>query len=297
MCQRKEIDSIESLIKETKNDYQKWGLGESPCFPWFRGEPDCDTPLVPRLYRKIHKDDYFENRLLQNFRTRAMGYGKTPRRDEPDLLLFLAQHVGLPTRLLDWTESSLVSLYFALSGAKEAKPVVWMLNPFALNQIAIGGDPNELVYNIHALTWYNPEGGKNIGSANINAAWQVDQGGIDMPAAIPPTYIHARMGAQRCQFTVHGNRKESLCALLSEHASAKNILKQYIIDTSKSKEMIDELRILGVSRATLFPDLDSLAADLTKLFRPDLVANGPAGKFADKQTEEPTEKPTKKPIK
>ncbi len=52
---------------------------------------------------------------------------------------------------------------------------------------------------------------------------------------------------------------------------AKNILKQYIIDTSKSKEMIDELRILGVSRTTLFPDLDSLAADLTKLFRPDLA--------------------------
>jgi FRG domain len=78
----------------------------------------------------------------------------TPGRDETDQWLFLAQHVGLPTRLLDWTESSLVGLYFAL---QYSKPVVWMLDPFALNRECEtpGGwqTPGPRVY---PLTWFHP---------------------------------------------------------------------------------------------------------------------------------------------
>jgi hypothetical protein len=42
-----------------------------------------------------------------------------------------------------------------------------------------------------------------------------------------------------------------------------------VIDTARSKEMLDELRTLGISEAALFPDLGGLARDLTGLFRPD----------------------------
>jgi hypothetical protein len=84
--------------------------------------------------------------------------------------------------------------------------------------------------------------------------------------AIDPTYVHPRIPAQRGRFTVHGKKKEGLGALVSE----RGILKKYIIDGDKSKEMLVELRILGVSKATLFPELDGLAKDLAELFRPDL---------------------------
>ncbi|MCJ7729005.1 MAG: hypothetical protein MUO27_03880, partial [Sedimentisphaerales bacterium] len=87
MCQEKIIDSVESFIQTTRNDYKKWDIE----FPWFRGEPTCDTPLLPKLFRKKYKDDYFENRLLQYFRMKApsLGYGKTPHRDHTDQWLFL----------------------------------------------------------------------------------------------------------------------------------------------------------------------------------------------------------------
>jgi hypothetical protein len=263
MCDEKKIDSIEKFIQETKSDYIRWHLGESPWFPWFRGEPDCKTSLLPRLYRGNPKD-YFENRLLQHFRMRATAYGGTPQRDETDKWLFLARHVGLPTRLLDWTESSLTSLYFAL---QEEKPIVWMLNPFKLNDVSLP-KKNRGEYNIYGLTWYTEKDQTNIAAANINAAWQNDKGAVNMPVAVGPTYVHPRIAAQRSRFTIHGNDKRSLYDLLS---GKENVLAKYVVDATRKKQMLDELKILGISRATLFPDLDGLAGDLTELFRPDLV--------------------------
>lgn len=296
MCQEKKVDSIEGFIQETKKDYTKWGLGpgKSPFFPWFRGEPGKPLggqPLIPRLYRilsgdtklreKLSRNNYYENRLLQHFRTRAEAYGNTPHRDQTDRWLFLAQHVRLPTRLLDWTESSLAALYFAL---QEKDPVVWMMDPFQLNNRACGRNDEgksaeaEREYNIYGLTWVTSVPVINVASANINAAWQDDKGGIDMPVAIAPTYIHARIPAQRSCFTVHGNKKESFYTILN----GADFLKKYVINEGKStrEAMLDELRILGVSHAALFPDLDGLAKDLTGLFRPDLPEeNSPTDKL------------------
>src|SRR2546427_11117806 len=86
--------------------------------PWFRGEPDVGSPnaLLPRLYR--HPPFPNENALLQNFRTMAPSFASgtmTPSRGDTDKWLCLAQHVRLPTRLLDWTENALLALFFAIA--------------------------------------------------------------------------------------------------------------------------------------------------------------------------------------
>jgi hypothetical protein len=67
------IESIGEFLTETQSDCEKWGLGKSPWFPWFRGEPSCDTPLLPKLYRKKYQmvtmkidfSRYSERKLLE----------------------------------------------------------------------------------------------------------------------------------------------------------------------------------------------------------------------------------------
>ena len=72
---------------------------------WFGGEPDSRTPLLPTLYRENLAA--YENPLLQMFRQRASGYHDVvPDVERTDQWLFLAQHAGVPTRLLDWTEGA-----------------------------------------------------------------------------------------------------------------------------------------------------------------------------------------------
>jgi hypothetical protein len=59
---------------------------------------------------------------------------KTPDPDDYFGWLFLAQHYGLPTRLLDWSESPLVALYFAVTeGHEDHDGCVWALWPGGLN--------------------------------------------------------------------------------------------------------------------------------------------------------------------
>ena len=135
MIEAKNVESIGELISIVKEDYKSW---KTTSYPWFRGEPaDTITPLLPKLYRTVNgKQAHDENQLLQHFRMKApsLGLMDTPLRDHTDEWLFLAHHVGLPTRLLDWTEGLLVALYFSL---KESRPAIWMLDPVELNRISI----------------------------------------------------------------------------------------------------------------------------------------------------------------
>lgn len=251
------ITSIENYIGHIREHVSKWG---NDVVPWFRGEPEVDTPLLPKVFRKLADGRYHnENQLLQMFRMKAANFsGVTmPPRGSTDEWLFLAQHVGLPTRLLDWTESALVGLYFAI---KQVKPVVWMLDPIRLNTLSVTDKP----LNIYGfpLTWFDPPGkNKNIGVENIKGAWELGYDGIDLPVAVHPTYLHPRMSAQRSVFTVHGAKKVPLGSLVPE-----DILRKFIIDQNAISMIVKDLRMLGINESTAFPDLDGLSRELSGLY-------------------------------
>jgi hypothetical protein len=270
------IAGIESYIKKIRCDLLKYRDEEKRIwlFPWFRGE--CVTeedseyykPLLPKLYRKRRENDpnFSENKLLQHFRMKAPVFSSdlVPKRDETDKWLFLAQHVGLPTRLLDWTESALVALYFALKEKRATHRFVWMLDPISLNMKSISTPTDTTEF---SLIWHSPEQTNtcffhnhniNIGNINIRGAWEEDKPSIELPVAILPTNIHPRMSVQRSCFTVHGWKKESIASLAPEH------LICYMLSGNDEdiKQMSKDLEMLGVTHSTLFPDLDGLAMEM-----------------------------------
>lgn len=286
----KSVRPVLELIEFVKQDYSEW---KTEITPWFRGEPRARyTALQPSLFRKRKwQNPIYENRLLQGFRRKApsLGLENTPPRDHTDEWLFLAQHVGLPTRLLDWSESLFVALHF---GLLETRPVLWMLHPIALNELTAKAATQDEDF---ALSWFSPgwapmrladllllkrvaESDKDnpssnpfdaldgrfvrigLANANVKAAWEKGAYATKLPVAIHPANIHNRMSAQKSCFTIHGSDKRSLALQVDS-----TVLRKYEIEGNALIEMRKDLRMLGVTHASVFPDLDGLARDLKSI--------------------------------
>ena len=103
---------------------------------WFRGHADREWGLYPTALRpesKANRD--LALALFDTFRQVAeMKLDRRPGDEDTLGWHQVAQHYGLPTRLLDWTQNPLVALYFAVNHHYDTDGVVLMLNPEDLNR-------------------------------------------------------------------------------------------------------------------------------------------------------------------
>lgn len=212
--------------------------------PWYRGQRKAEWHLIPGEYRYpfINPDEMRSEFML---RAKAL-LEKDPRTDWE--WYFLMQHYGLPTRLLDWTEGSLIGLYFALSqdtGASDS--AVWVLDPWALNEwstrkadlVITGGDFEP-----------DPLAGKYLGPVYVNLKLR------RRPIAVVPPYNSPRITAQRGTFTIHGSRSDELNNQFSKR------LAKIVVPRERGLHVRRHLRSVGISEFTLFPDLDGLCRDV-----------------------------------
>ncbi len=173
--------------------------------------------------------------------------------------LFFMRHHGVPTRILDWTDSFGSAVYFALEDqAPGNTPCIWALNPYALNeQTWLDDDDDETVSRPRDLVQpkyitYVDEDFWEYGEALIAS----DDWANDGPVAIYPLQISERMRAQRGWFTFHGNNRQPLDEQYPDLVVRIDLAGQAI---AEAREF---LNLAGLKPYSLYPDLDHLAEEL-----------------------------------
>ncbi|WP_241330330.1 FRG domain-containing protein [Chryseobacterium arthrosphaerae] len=274
---------IEEIIKLTANSEDNW----ENIF-WFRGESssEFETPLVPNAYRVLsetlkhtqNKRFFSENIKTIESNIDSEYYRKSFRYLKENKVknnfvnrYFLMQHYGIQTRLLDWSENALISLYFAVSSNSDKDGRIWVLNPFELNNITfqkiLGSEKNckmipSLSKNYRQKKLFNKDGKfrmREISRRYLLMDFSNDELSEKsyLPLAIYPPYLENRLQFQSGCFTIFGNEINGLIEI-----EDSKILNSLIVEKNNKRKILKELAILGISENSIYPGLDGLGKSL-----------------------------------
>jgi len=141
----------------------------------------------------------------------------------------IAQHYGVPTRLLDWSENPLVGIYFALDDKNydNEDGVIWVFE-------------DKTVVNKDVASLYDKESPYQLKHPRPYRTWK------GLKLEIPRTI------AQRASVT----SQPDLAKEFNEQDFDKNTqsLKKFIVPKQSKRQLRKQLEVLGVTEERLFPD-------------------------------------------
>ncbi len=212
---------------------------------WYRGHSDANWPLLPGLLRT--QSTISETTLLNRFRQSAAMLTDRKPANSFDWN-FLMQHYGVPTRLLDWSESPLAAMYFAVENWNSTSHVdaaIWCLWPTILNQNANIVDKSEGNF----IPSFDDEELEGYSIESVRTSSRLEL----LPVATIATRNNARIQAQMGTFTIHHNKRIAI-----EDVGEKEHVHKFVIPGSHKESILKELLLLGINRFSLFPEMSSI---------------------------------------
>jgi hypothetical protein len=235
----------------------------------YRGLSDKDYTLKTSLIR-LHENNIncctkVEPHLLKNFK-------KYSRENHYEGFsewhwLALAQHHGLPTRLLDWTFSPFVALHFVTADFKKynSDGAVWLVNfekvHKALPMQIYGEFKNEGSYVFTA---------KSISGFADNLEQFDHLANVAKPFALffEPPSLDERIVNQSALHSIISNPTMRFDELLKKHP---DWYKRIIIPKEIKPEIRDKLDQANITERVLFPGLDGLSKWLSRWYGPSYL--------------------------
>jgi len=195
-----------------------------PLYTIFRGVSSVDHKLITTLGRiELKRYDTYrsvEEKMLKTFKERALPFLTTIPNNNWEWLA-LAQHHGLPTRLLDWTRNPLVAAYFSVQKESDEASVIYILNQKdqTLVNVERHKDPLEIT---------------------------------GQPLRYIPSHVTERIIVQNGLFTFHPDQPNE--------AYESEVIEKIIIPADARKRLKRDLYRYAVHEASMFPGLDGLAS-------------------------------------
>lgn len=258
MIEEKYLNSIGELIEFTTLN----PIGKHPIMNFtFRGQTKEEYELRTCLKRSFINDiDYNEKRLLINFKK----YGQSI---EPQLCnsiwksMFIAQHHGIPTRLLDFSVSPLVALHFALTDVNSDNiAAVWAISHVKLHDLLPdkyktllknSGGRSFTIEMLEQLDLSLSEYNKDMGSSSL--------------LFIEPPSVDNRIINQFSHFALVPDMLDPMDEFL-KNIKIPNVAYKFLISPKNKKVFRHQLDTMNITERTLFPGLDGIASYLTRRY-------------------------------
>ncbi len=174
---------------------------------------------------------------LDEFKINSYQFMNRPWDINSDLeWMIYAQHYGIPTNLLDFSKSHIISLLFAVEKAFETENhddgVVFFLNPFRLNN-------------------------KHVRRSEIITTIDNTMPTSDGPYVIQGRKLNIRIQAQDGLFVKFDDSDKNLDSLVDE-----SILKKILIKQSDKKQILSSIFTMGLGFSSIYPELSYVSKDI-----------------------------------
>lgn len=244
----------------------------------FRGLSDSSYRLQTSLKRLEGPYWQLERHLLRNFRK----YAQLEARELGSFwhLLSIAQHHGLPTRLLDWTYSPYIALHFATANLDrfDTDGVIWVVDyqkahnhlpPSLKNLLRSEGAQAFTVELLNALQPHYQQHApdESVFQEFVETLAEFDALGSEEEFLLffEPPSMSERIVNQFALFSVMPNARRNVDDWLEVNAE---LYRRIIIPASLKWECRDKLDQCNITERVLFPGLDGLSSWLRRQYSP-----------------------------